>query len=261
MAACLMKGMEPVKLDWQSVATEDFKNKKIDHEKYSVLNKALKAGYPEAWFYWLNTVEVLANEKKVKKTEVTKETAVGRVGEVKEEAPKKNNEVKRSRIQLVFIVNGKETLADGLNANQPLAGAVEKALAQTGNSGRPIEEWLEKWNNHDLDIKGHIPECDGIWMGFTIWEFIAKTGKSLKELIQEVYDITGTFWIERNDLYIDEAIKNKVLQHCKNNDYKQFGKYKVQCTDNLEGYKFFFDENTWLMIRASVTEHVLRAYV
>jgi len=111
-----------------------------------------------------------------------------------------------------------------------------------------------------IAIKGHIPERDGIWMGLTIWEFMAKTGKSLKELIQEVYDITGTFWFERNDLYIDEAIKNKVLQNCKSGSYKEFGRFKVSRIDDLDGWKFFFDENTWLMIRASGTEPVLRTY-
>ncbi len=111
-----------------------------------------------------------------------------------------------------------------------------------------------------IAIKGHIPERDGIWMGLTIWEFMAKTGKSLDDLIQEVYAITGTFSFERNDLHIDETIKNKVLQNCKANSYKEFGKYKVSRMDDLDGYKFFFDENTWLMIRASGTEPVLRLY-
>lgn len=111
-----------------------------------------------------------------------------------------------------------------------------------------------------IAIKGHIPERDGIWMGLTIWEFMAKTGKSLHELIEEVYAITGTFWFERNDLHIDDTIKNKVLQNCQSGAYKAFGKYKVQRTDNLDGYKFFFDDNTWLMVRASGTEPVLRVY-
>jgi phosphomannomutase len=35
-----------------------------------------------------------------------------------------------------------------------------------------------------IAIKGFIPERDGIWIGLTIWEFMAKTGKSLDELIQ-----------------------------------------------------------------------------
>jgi phosphomannomutase len=111
-----------------------------------------------------------------------------------------------------------------------------------------------------IAIKGHIPERDGIWMGLVIWEFMAKTEKSLKELIDEVYAITGTFWFERNDLHIDEAIKNKVLTACKAGAYKEFGKYKVSRVDDLDGWKFFFDDNTWMMIRASGTEPVLRTY-
>jgi phosphomannomutase len=111
-----------------------------------------------------------------------------------------------------------------------------------------------------IAIKGHIPERDGIWMGITIWEFMAKTGKTLNELIEEVYAITGTFCFERNDLHIDEAVKNKVLQHCKSGAYTQFGKFKVQRVSDLDGYKFFFDDNTWMMIRASGTEPVLRVY-
>ena len=111
-----------------------------------------------------------------------------------------------------------------------------------------------------IAIKGHIPERDGIWMGITIWEFMAKTGKSLHQLIEEVYAITGTFCFDRNDLHIDESIKAKVLANCKSGAYKTFGKFAVNRVDDLDGYKFFFDENTWMMIRASGTEPVLRVY-
>ncbi len=111
-----------------------------------------------------------------------------------------------------------------------------------------------------IAIKGHIPERDGIWMGLTLWEFMAKSGKNLKQLIQEVYDITGTFWFERNDLHLNDSLKNKIVENCKKGAYKEFGKYKVQRIEDLDGFKFFFDENTWLMVRASGTEPVLRAY-
>ncbi len=111
-----------------------------------------------------------------------------------------------------------------------------------------------------IAIKGHIPERDGIWIGLTIWEFMAKTGKSLNELIREVYDITGTFCFERNDLHIDDNIKQKVLQNCKSGSYKEFGRFRVQRVEDLDGFKFFFDDNTWMMIRASGTEPVLRVY-
>lgn len=111
-----------------------------------------------------------------------------------------------------------------------------------------------------IAIKGHIPERDGIWMGLTIWEFMAKTKKSLEELIKEVYEITGSFWFERNDLHIDEQVKQDIIKNCANNSYKEFGKFKVDHVEDLDGHKFFFDANRWIMIRPSGTEPVLRLY-
>ena len=44
------------------------------------------------------------------------------------------------------------------------------------------------------------------------------------------------------------------------NKFKNFGKYNVERVESLDGYKFFFDEDTWLMIRPSGTDPVLRVY-
>ncbi|MGV9012011.1 MAG: phosphoglucomutase/phosphomannomutase family protein [Flavobacteriales bacterium] len=111
-----------------------------------------------------------------------------------------------------------------------------------------------------IAIKGHIPERDGIWMGLTIWEFMAKSGKSLDDLVQEVYAITGSLAYERNDLHITEAKKQEVLKACEADAFKAFGPYEVRRRDTLDGFKYFFDNEQWLMIRASGTEPVLRLY-
>jgi len=111
-----------------------------------------------------------------------------------------------------------------------------------------------------IAIKGHIPERDGIWMGLTIFEYMARSGKSLNELIQEVYEITGPFAFERSDLHLEESVKNRIVNACKNNEYKAFGDYRVVRMEDLDGWKYFFNEDEWLMIRASGTEPVLRTY-
>jgi len=107
---------------------------------------------------------------------------------------------------------------------------------------------------------GHIPERDGIWMGLLLLEFMAKTGKSLKALIQEVYDMVGPFAFDRDDLHIDEAKKLTIIEQCKNDAFEQFGKNKVQRVEDIDGYKFYFNEDEWTMIRPSGTEPVLRVY-
>ena len=111
-----------------------------------------------------------------------------------------------------------------------------------------------------IAIKGHIPERDGIWMGLTIWEFMAKSGKSLDDLINEVYAIVGAFKYERNDLHISEALKQQVLADCENGTYKKIGDLDVRSVETIDGYKFHFDRDQWMMIRASGTEPVLRCY-
>jgi len=111
-----------------------------------------------------------------------------------------------------------------------------------------------------IAVKGHIPERDGIWMGLILWEFMAKSGKSLEELIQEVYEIVGEFKFERSDLHITENLKSTIIKNCQSNNYTNFGKYQVERVETIDGFKFFFDSDRWLMIRPSGTEPVLRTY-
>jgi len=110
--------------------------------------------------------------------------------------------------------------------------------------------------------KNHIPERDGIWMGLIIWEFMAKSGKKLEELIKEVYDIVGPFAFERNDMHLKESVKSQIVKNTASNFYHAFGPYKVRRMEDMDGYKYFFDDNDneWLLIRASGTEPVLRTY-
>jgi phosphomannomutase len=111
-----------------------------------------------------------------------------------------------------------------------------------------------------IAVKGHIPERDGIWMGLIIWEFMAKSGKSLDELIDEVYEIVGPFKFERNDLHITEELKQRIIANCKSNAYTSFGEYNVSEVKTTDGFKYFFDDKRWVMIRPSGTEPVLRTY-
>lgn len=111
-----------------------------------------------------------------------------------------------------------------------------------------------------LAVKGHIPERDGIWIGLMILEFMALTKKSLEELIQDLYDEVGTFWFDRDDLHITEEQKQNVIKACKEGQYRSFGNDVVQSTEDLDGYKFIYGNERWIMIRPSGTEPVLRVY-
>ncbi len=111
-----------------------------------------------------------------------------------------------------------------------------------------------------IAIKGHVPERDGIWIGLLLFEYMASSGKSLEDLINEVYGIVGSFSFERIDLHLDNKKKEDVIEKCQNDQFSSFGEFIVKKIEKTDGYKFFFNDDTWLMIRPSGTEPVLRTY-
>jgi len=112
-----------------------------------------------------------------------------------------------------------------------------------------------------IAVAGHIPERDGIWVGLVLLEFMAKSGKTLRHLIDEIYEIVGHFAYDRADLHLSNSHKDKIVENCKNAKYTSFGTYNIVRIEDLDGYKFYLDDSTWVMVRASGTEPVLRVYV
>ena len=64
----------------------------------------------------------------------------------------------QNQISLTFIVNGKEANIEKVNLHQPLKVSVEKALEETGNTGRELSDWQVKLNDVELDITKKVEE-------------------------------------------------------------------------------------------------------
>ncbi len=110
-----------------------------------------------------------------------------------------------------------------------------------------------------IAVAGHIPERDGIYDGILLYEFMNETGKTVKGLCEEIYEVVGAFTYDRNDLHVTNEQKLAAIEMCKKG-ITAFGSYAVQETITTDGYKFVLPNDCWAMVRASGTEPVLRIY-
>lgn len=113
-----------------------------------------------------------------------------------------------------------------------------------------------------LSISGHIPEKDGILANLCILEAMAYEGKYLYEIVENLKsEIHGNFINYRLDLRLTEAAKERAMDMFNNNPPKIIGEIKVKNINNLDGVKFNLeDDNSWILIRPSGTEPLLRIY-
>jgi phosphomannomutase len=111
-----------------------------------------------------------------------------------------------------------------------------------------------------LGVKGHIPERDGILMGLLLLEAMAMTGKGLRQLLNETMDEIGYFSYCRNDIPIDNASKERLIERLKAGGMNSIASRPVTGENFRDGFKYLFGDGSWLLIRPSGTEPVLRLY-
>jgi phosphomannomutase len=111
-----------------------------------------------------------------------------------------------------------------------------------------------------IATKGHIPERDGLWNILLIMEMLHDTGKSIDQILEEIEKEIGAFDYHRLDLTLTREQIDAISWELSANPPSHFGSKEVILHENLDGNKFYFNENEWLMFRASGTEPLLRIY-
>lgn len=112
-----------------------------------------------------------------------------------------------------------------------------------------------------LSIKGHIPEKDGIIADLLVLEMIAYEDKPLWELQEELKQKAGcTFVNKRVDVKLEDQQQLEILMK-KYSELEKVGEYEILEKDTKDGVKYYLnDEKTWILIRPSGTEPLLRIY-
>ncbi|MCS7297032.1 MAG: phosphoglucomutase/phosphomannomutase family protein [Bacteroidia bacterium] len=111
-----------------------------------------------------------------------------------------------------------------------------------------------------IAIPSHLPERDGTFVALTLLQMLLETGKSIEELIAEVYEVVGPFSVDRLDWHLPEAQKQAALRRLSEAPPTTFAGKPVIQIDRTDGFKLILDGGEAIMFRASGTEPILRIY-
>src|SRR5437870_801491 len=110
-----------------------------------------------------------------------------------------------------------------------------------------------------LSIRGHVPEKDGILACLLIAEMVASRGKSLKKQLTDLFSKVGEVYNRRLNVKLDPAISARVKQKIASEVHEFHGRRVVE-ENRVDGLKLLFDDGSWVLMRASGTEPVVRYY-
>lgn len=114
-----------------------------------------------------------------------------------------------------------------------------------------------------ISIKGHIPEGDGVLMGLLLLEVMAAAGKAipLHEIIDDLQTQFGPVHYKRIDQQLRNPVDKKAMvKLLSENPPQTIGGERVKEVQTYDGIKYVLNDDSWLLIRPSGTEPVLRLY-
>ena len=112
-----------------------------------------------------------------------------------------------------------------------------------------------------LTIRGHVPEKDGILACLLVAEMLAAGGTSIEEQIRALFKKLGReFWPLRENMHLNDEQKANAVKRVAIDASALIGR-KVASVDRTDGAKFVFEDGSWMLLRLSGTEPLLRLYV
>ena len=110
-----------------------------------------------------------------------------------------------------------------------------------------------------LSIRGHYPEKDGILACLLAAEAVAARGTSLTEQLDELYRRVGKLESGRIGVKLTPEVAAKLKEKLAQ-EPTEIGGRKIENINRMDGVKFLFENNAWMLMRPSGTEPMVRIY-
>jgi phosphomannomutase len=111
-----------------------------------------------------------------------------------------------------------------------------------------------------IGFPGHVPERDGILAGLMLLELLATERISVNKLITRLEKQFGPHRYARYDGHFPLEKRGALMEFCKQNPPSKLLRSPVAEVKTYDGVKFVAKDGSWLMLRGSGTEPILRIY-
>jgi phosphomannomutase len=111
-----------------------------------------------------------------------------------------------------------------------------------------------------LTVRGHIKGKDGVYAAALLVEMIAVVGKKLSEIMLEIDQEFGHFYMEEKDYRFDMEKKDEIYQKTLIDKLIPELPFEIDKISYLDGCKIYFSCGGWIIIRFSGTEPLLRIF-
>lgn len=112
-----------------------------------------------------------------------------------------------------------------------------------------------------LSFAPHVHERDGVLNSLMLLEMMAMRKKTLSQLIEELFADVGAFYFDRVDLHVERPQIEAMRASLQSKPIADFGPgRKVVGTNTADGFKYLMEDDSWLLLRASGTEPLVRVY-
>lgn len=109
-------------------------------------------------------------------------------------------------------------------------------------------------------FRGHIPERDGILAGLFLLDMMIAYNMPLSRIVEHLQDVAGPSYYDRVDVRFPAEKRTPILERFQGEHPKTIAGQRVTNVQTLDGYKYFLDDGSWLLVRASGTEPLIRFY-
>jgi alpha-D-glucose phosphate-specific phosphoglucomutase len=109
-------------------------------------------------------------------------------------------------------------------------------------------------------FRGHIPERDGSLAAMYVMELLQAYDMPMSEIVQRLQEEAGPSYYERIDVRFPEEKREEVYGRFAGEHPSEIAGQKVDHVQTLDGYKYFLADGSWLLVRSSGTEPLIRLY-